>query len=705
MVHSQASNTPDFNLGEFKIIPSRNLVVKEGRETSITPKMLFVLIELAKHQGQTLSKEHLFQAAWGTTITTDMVLSRAIADLRKVLGDSGQKQSFIETVSKKGYRLKTSVKWCDALEKREKSISNFRFETKVFLSSVGVLSGLFVLVFVFYYLKSQEVAHQFNNAPQLENLTSDHNQERRVRFSPDAQSIIYSKNTSKNPSQQLILHTLHNNQKIELTTPNSNRSYSDLVAVFSPTGKKVAYREFNGKECLIKIMNTLSRINELTVKCPFSTVNNLDWSPNGNYLVTTKFDTQRKQESIVLFDIKTTEFKPLSTPEFESSGFLFPRFSPNGEKIAVVFLRPTSNLWVIGLVDSYTGEFSQVLQSEQKINQVVWAGSNESLYYSLDSGMRSGIWLVDISSGSQSHILNGQMMDLDFNSTNNQFVFSQQNRETSIWKTTLLDNKQVKDELVVDSTYQNRDPVLSPDNRYLSYISTRSGIDSIWIKPLFNNNTRSVFKLKNSRLSDLAWSPNGKTVSFTLIEKKQSRIVFVNIESLEVTEFTRPNDTSKGKWSTDSNHFFWIEKDNDIWLLKRMDNRDESVITVHDKPIKRYLPVDDETIYYQEFLSNKVYSYNISSKKVAVELYSQSSYYNSWDAHNNSFYFTSWSKEENRMFLYQSIGHPRNDLALFPVNVASSAFEDNLSVSRNGRTAYYSKLTKLNYDIILMSNN
>ena len=56
----------NFTISSFTVLVSRNLVIKDENSTSITPKMLSVLIELAKHQGQTLSKAELILAVWGT---------------------------------------------------------------------------------------------------------------------------------------------------------------------------------------------------------------------------------------------------------------------------------------------------------------------------------------------------------------------------------------------------------------------------------------------------------------------------------------------------------------------------------------------------------------------------------------------------------------------------------------------------------------
>jgi len=59
MNNKKSNKSADFLIGDFTILTSRNLIVNGEVETSITPKMLAVLIELASNQGKTLSKEHL----------------------------------------------------------------------------------------------------------------------------------------------------------------------------------------------------------------------------------------------------------------------------------------------------------------------------------------------------------------------------------------------------------------------------------------------------------------------------------------------------------------------------------------------------------------------------------------------------------------------------------------------------------------------
>jgi TolB-like protein/Tfp pilus assembly protein PilF len=71
--------------------------------------MMGVLLCLAQHPGETLSKGQLFQAVWPNTVVTEDVLTRCIAELRRAFDDDARNPRIIETISKRGYRLVASV--------------------------------------------------------------------------------------------------------------------------------------------------------------------------------------------------------------------------------------------------------------------------------------------------------------------------------------------------------------------------------------------------------------------------------------------------------------------------------------------------------------------------------------------------------------------------------------------------------------------
>jgi TolB-like protein/tetratricopeptide (TPR) repeat protein len=68
-----------------------------------------VLVCLAENAGQMVAKERLMQTVWPDTFVTDDVLTRAISELRRVLGDAAREPHVIQTIPKSGYRLMIPV--------------------------------------------------------------------------------------------------------------------------------------------------------------------------------------------------------------------------------------------------------------------------------------------------------------------------------------------------------------------------------------------------------------------------------------------------------------------------------------------------------------------------------------------------------------------------------------------------------------------
>jgi adenylate cyclase len=96
-------------VGSWTVDPSLNSISSEGRTVRLEPKVMGVLLCLAQHPGETLSKEQLFQAVWPNIIVTEDVLKRCIAELRRAFDDDARNPRIIETISKRGYRLVASV--------------------------------------------------------------------------------------------------------------------------------------------------------------------------------------------------------------------------------------------------------------------------------------------------------------------------------------------------------------------------------------------------------------------------------------------------------------------------------------------------------------------------------------------------------------------------------------------------------------------
>lgn len=98
-----------FRLGDWLVNPAtRQLSSETGLGSDcvrLAPKAMAVLAALHEARGKVLSRTALMDRVWPEVTVGEEVLTRAIADLRKALGDSRQQPRYIQTVQKAGYRL------------------------------------------------------------------------------------------------------------------------------------------------------------------------------------------------------------------------------------------------------------------------------------------------------------------------------------------------------------------------------------------------------------------------------------------------------------------------------------------------------------------------------------------------------------------------------------------------------------------------
>ncbi len=97
--------TEDFQLDDWLVQPSLNRLSRGGDSVQVEPKLMDVLAFLAANAGEVVSKDDITDAVWTDQFITDSVVTRAIAALRRALQDSAQSPRYIETISKRGYRL------------------------------------------------------------------------------------------------------------------------------------------------------------------------------------------------------------------------------------------------------------------------------------------------------------------------------------------------------------------------------------------------------------------------------------------------------------------------------------------------------------------------------------------------------------------------------------------------------------------------
>src|ERR1700751_3153619 len=94
-----------FRLADRQVEPQRCRIVRPDGESRVEPRAMDVLLTLACHAGETVTRNALVDAVWKHPHVTDEALSRCISLLRTALGDDRARPRFVETIPRRGYRL------------------------------------------------------------------------------------------------------------------------------------------------------------------------------------------------------------------------------------------------------------------------------------------------------------------------------------------------------------------------------------------------------------------------------------------------------------------------------------------------------------------------------------------------------------------------------------------------------------------------
>lgn len=79
----------------------------------IEQKNFDLLALLIENRHRVLTKDEIFTAIWPNVFVTDASLSTAISQVRKALGDTGEKQTHIKTIRGRGFRFVTDIRGDD----------------------------------------------------------------------------------------------------------------------------------------------------------------------------------------------------------------------------------------------------------------------------------------------------------------------------------------------------------------------------------------------------------------------------------------------------------------------------------------------------------------------------------------------------------------------------------------------------------------
>ncbi|MGE0811850.1 MAG: winged helix-turn-helix domain-containing protein [Vicinamibacterales bacterium] len=104
-----SSGPRDWRFGDVVVDGALHRVLVGGVAHDLEPKSFRLLQFLIEHRDHVVTKDEILAAVWHGTVVSDNALSRAIAQVRKVIGDDSKQPHFVQTIPRVGYRFIAEV--------------------------------------------------------------------------------------------------------------------------------------------------------------------------------------------------------------------------------------------------------------------------------------------------------------------------------------------------------------------------------------------------------------------------------------------------------------------------------------------------------------------------------------------------------------------------------------------------------------------
>ncbi len=680
-----------FRIDGHTIFPSRNLIVTSDGEQYIEPKIMQVLILLAQEAGNVVSREQILNTVWQSTYMSDEVISRAISELRKAFGNDARSPKIIETIPKKGYRLIAEV--------QESSLDdqNTGKEEKGIIENNFMVSGVIAVVVFISIAGGLILYNSGSTSPNFDNqrivpFTSYPGEEEDPALSPDGSRLAFTWNGGESGAQNVYVKLLNSEQPLQLT---NSRLY-EFSPAWSPDGSRIAYaRYFEGIFAVPSLGGPEVKLTDIGN----SSNPELDWSPDGNRLVFSDRSSASDPYRLYLLDIESHKKQLLTEPENPFLEDNFPRFSPDGNRVA--FLRGTENsndIYVYGITD---GKTLRLTRDNLNVAGFSWNGSDNGIIYSSNRGGTYGLWeatLADRNIKPRNLSTSNLTYPTIARNADNALAFIEKEEDSNIWRIP-IENETGKIRQVLASTQPEHNPRFSPDGSGIAFVSLRSGTPEIWIADSLGNNLRKVTSFHGPYVSNPHWSPDGQFLLCDIRDEGLADIYAINVAEGIAHPIIQSNSSDMlPRYTRDGQSFYFTSNRTGSWELWKSDLEGRDPIQITTTGGYAAEESLDGSLYY-----SKINEFGIWRKRPGDD--SEQRIFDlsginraNWSLTGRGIYFIDFKKSESWLQFYSFTDETVAEIR--KLDKTAVWYQAGLTASPDGSHLLYTRLDRQDHDIM-----
>lgn len=473
-------------IGEWLLVPATHSLSDGTTQHRLPKRLVTLLLTLALRPGETWSREALIEAVWTRKQVNDEVLSRAVAELRSLLGDDAREPRYIETLPKTGYRLLAPVIVLGAAEITKDDAASAgaaraASPPAIRLAWPWLLLALFVAAATIWWtgigktpgdqalLPPDASGQPWSAADLVRELPfrSGPHWAWQPRFSRDGRWLVYAVNDLGAGDSWIEWSSADGSAPRRLDSGSGRPA----APVFSPDGARIAFTAWTPEGCVLRVLDLPAGAPRDLAPCGGSRSHPLDWPAAQRLLYTGVASEAEAPSGLWQIDPDSAERRPLTEPSASAVLDTHPRERGDG---ALAFLRGPDGLRELWLREE--GVERRLLPGAHRIPDLAWTADGRGLIVASDKdGFPALHWLAPDSG--ELRLLGGRGAATLAVAADGGLLYERRRYDANLWS-----YGEGEPQRLTDSTRYEAFAALSEDGDGLLYVSNRDGNGSVWMQ-------------------------------------------------------------------------------------------------------------------------------------------------------------------------------------------------------------------------------
>jgi Tol biopolymer transport system component/DNA-binding winged helix-turn-helix (wHTH) protein len=615
-----------FRFAEFEVREGEFCLIRGEGTIPVEPKAFRVLLYLLRNPHRLVTKDELLDAVWQETSVSENSLTRAVALLRRLLGDDTREPRFIATVPTVGYRFLADVSTSEegtglpvdpsgaSGETGSAAQTGWRGHLAMGFAAISIALLVVVLVAVIIHgrkVRSPQATDRADSRMRRVALVSVTGYLRDPVLSPDGKEIAYVWNGEGIASDvyvQLVRGEKADQRPLQLTHTKGGFT---CCTSWSPDQAEIAFGRCDDQGGGVFVVPALGgparKVADVT--CVFGEAGWPIWTGDGKSLIVLDQCAENAPQGIALVSLSTGGKRCLHRPKDGEIGDLQSALSPDQNTLAFIRFSTVGFAEIDTLRWGEEEKVHRVVSEGNTIGGLMWAADGGHIVFASSRGGLAGVWRVPMAGGTVNRETIYPAVG-SLSKDGKRLVYVQ---NPGSWPTTIVraeldaaGGRVLRATNVISSASDTDSPQLSPDGKEMTYGVAPAG-NSWWDGQIWKSKANGSDAAQLTSLRGYAgtprWSPDGRSIAFDYRPGPRGQIFVMDADGRRQRPLAANGfDQVVPSWSRDGTAIYFCSNRTgryEVWR-KNLASGSEMQVTHHGgfAPSESY---DGNSLYYTRF--------------------------------------------------------------------------------------------------------